>query len=228
MTVGGYWPTVFLHHWVSPLSCLRPHTRTQTMQTHTHTHIFVLNRNCSHTLSCTNTWLAWSLVKGTGAALGAKGWQSCGREKKKKGETWTESLLHQLHFLPISCQTFTCFLSLPPAILHSVPPSLFFLRLCLTRWLTQKMHTGVRKQPVSSGKHDPVKTSCRGVGGVVASFPSYSKLLWLAVIQRVLTDQPDHPLPLSCCWVPWPAIDHSLCGVASAVGTGDRSADWAC
>jgi len=55
----------------------------------------------------------------------------------KKKKTWTDSLLHQLHFLPISCQTFTCFLSLTTSILHSLCPSLIaFLSFRLTQLLT--------------------------------------------------------------------------------------------
>ena len=94
-----------------------------------HKCLYALNRDYTHTHK--HAELTQSLVKGTGLR-----WEQKGDRDLGNAITWTGSPLQQLHFLPISCQTSTCFLSLPTSIFHSLCPSLIaFLPFCLTQLL---------------------------------------------------------------------------------------------
>lgn len=105
-------------------------TKTSTGHTCKHKCLYALNRDYTHTHKHAEL-RTQSLVKGTGLR-----WEQKGDKDLGNAITWTGSLLQQLYFLPISCQTSTCFLSLPASIFHSLCPSLIaFLPFCLTQLL---------------------------------------------------------------------------------------------
>lgn len=137
-------------------------TKTSSGHTCKHKYLYALDHNYTHTSDSEPCkWLR--------GCAGIKRVTEIWEEKNAK--TWTGSLLHQLHFLPICCQIFTCFLSLPTSILHSFCPSLIaLLPFSLTQLLMQKIHSGVRKQSMLSSKHSAQNTNCHGVGGVCSKF----------------------------------------------------------